>query len=187
MIDVKDLKNILKIKGEVRGVTLKTDAQYIFSKKGIEGLDLLQDEINRIGLDFSYKDINNIKWYPVGWRIASLLAIKDIFNFTDQDISDMGYSAPKNSFIVKIIMRYFISLEKTFAEASKYWQKHWTVGSLVAKKIDLKNKYLILEVRDFQANPILCTFWLGYFRAITESMLRNITVTVVEKKCMGKG
>lgn len=187
MITKKEIKETMKLKGKVRGVTLKTDAEYILNKKGKEGLEKLQKEILKTGENIKYKDIKNVKWYPMGWRIISLLAIKEIFNWGDKEIIEMGRSAPKNSFVVKIIMRYFISLEKTFKEASKYWEKHWSVGKLVSDEIDLKKKYVKIRIEDFKGHPILCTFLKGYFGAIVSSMVKTNKTEVKEDNCVYKG
>ncbi|MCD4705728.1 hypothetical protein K8R61_01465 [bacterium] len=187
MITKKEIKEIMKLKGKVRGVTLRTDAEYILNKKGEKGLERLQREILKTGEDIKYKNIKNVDWYPIGWRIVSLLVIREIFDWGDKEIKEMGHSAPKNSFIVKIIMRYFISLEKTFKEASKYWKKHYSVGRLVSDEIDLKKKYVKIKIEDFKGHPILCTFLEGYFSTIVGLMVKEKKIKAIEENCPYKG
>lgn len=182
MITKKEIKDIMKLKGSVRGVTLKTDIEYVLGKKGEEGLKKLQREILKTGQKIEYKKIKNMQWYPVGWRIISLLVIKEIFNWDDKDIIEMGHSAPKNSFIVKIILRYFVSLEKTFKEASKYWKKHYSVGEAISEEINLKKGYIKLKITNLKSPPILYTFLRGYFTAIAELMLKSENFETTEEK-----
>lgn len=179
-------KIVEEIPGENRGVTLITDMEYIKEKKGKKGLDRVQKEMDKLGLDLKYKKIKNSEWYPAGWRIISLLVIKKTFNWGDKEIFNMGYSAPKNSFVVKALLRYFVSKRKTFEETPKYWNKHWTVGELETYKLDLENKKIVMRLKKFKARPVLCQFLRGYFRAIGELTLRGNTVSVQESKCMSR-
>lgn len=187
MLEQKEIKELLSLKGRVRGATFITDMKYIELKKGKDELVAFKKEAAKVFKDFDYDKVTNTSWYPVGYRILSLLLIKDYFKFSEKDIFNMGYKAPKISFIVRTLMRYFISLKKTFKEASKYWDEHWSVGSLEPHFINIKNKRLILRIKDFKAHPIMCLYWRGYFSAVAELTLRNQKVTTVENNCMSKG
>ena len=187
MIKEKEIKELKKMEGKVRGVTLLTDMDYIKSNKGEKGLEKFKQSLNKTIPELDLENIKNTAWYPVGYRILSLLIIKDCFDFSNKDIIDIGYKAPKISFVVKTLMRYFVSLEKTFKEASKYWKEHWTVGQLESAFIDLKERYLIIKIKGFKAHPVMCAYWKGYFGAIAELSLNNKKVTVEEKKCIAGG
>ncbi|MDA3803074.1 MAG: hypothetical protein PF488_04275 [Patescibacteria group bacterium] len=139
MIEKKELKKLLKIKGVVRGSVLKTDLQYVLDKKGEEGIKKIKREIKKIVPDFDYNEVKNTDWYPIGWRALSLLIIIETFNWDEEEVFRMGQAAPKNSFIAKTILRFFVSLKKTVEEIPKYWRKHYSVGKMVNKKVDIKN------------------------------------------------
>ena len=49
MINKKELTELLKIKGGVRGNVLNTDAKYVVSKYGEEGLKKLKKEMEKTG------------------------------------------------------------------------------------------------------------------------------------------
>lgn len=188
MTTKKEIKKIEKnTPGKTRGTTFITDANYIEQKKGQEGLKKLQQQMDKWDIDIDYKKIRNNDWYPAGWRIISLLAIKKTFNWGDKEIFKMGETAPKNSFVVKTLLRYFVSTKKTFKETVKYWDKHWTVGELVAKSIDTKNKRMVLRIYDFEAHPVLCQFLRGYFKEILKLTTRGGNCSAKEKKCASKG
>lgn len=187
MINKAEAQKIIKeISGKNRGVTLRTDRQYIKSKKGDKGLKKLQKEIDALGVDFKYENIRNNNWYPASWRVISLLAIKKVFNWSDRQIFDMGYSAPKNSFVVKALLRYFVSKRKSFEETSKYWGKHWNIGELETYKLDLENRLIVLKLKKFKAHPVLCQFLRGYFKAIAELLIKDAEASVEESKCMSR-
>ena len=179
---------ILKIEGQVRGAVFQTDAKYILEKKGEEGLKTLESVIKETGQPISYgKDIKATAWYPLSWRVLSLLTIKEVFDWNDQEIVKMGLAAPKYSFIVKTLLRYFVSLEKTFSESAKYWEEHYSIGKLEAPEIDLEKKRLVLHLKDFKVHPTLCIYLTGYFKAVAQLVVRTENMSIKESKCMFKG
>jgi len=187
MIAQDEIKKNLLINGQARGVTLKTDAQYVLAKEGEAGLQKLKLAIKNTGVNLDYDKIKNIDWCPLGWRILSLLLIKDLFNWGEKELYDMGHSAPSNSFIVKILLRYFISFEKTSREACKYWGKHYTIGKLETPKFDEEKKEVIYQLKDFKINPVMCPYLMGYFMAIAELTNKSKDIAIREDKCMFKG
>jgi len=189
MLDKKELENVLKLEGDVRGAVFQTDAKYILEKKGEKGIELLEKEIfEKTGQPVRYgKEIVATNWYPLSWRVLSLLFIKDLFEWDDEEIVKMGLVAPKHSFIVKTLLRYFVSLEKTFAESSKYWREHYSVGELHSPEINTENKRLVIQLKNFKIHPILCSYFKGYFKAIASLVIRTNKMDIKEDKCAFKG
>ncbi|MBU1292354.1 hypothetical protein KKH07_02685 [Patescibacteria group bacterium] len=188
MLEDQEIQKILEIKGLVRGVVFQTDREYVLEEKGEAGLKKLEEEIKKTGQAIKYrKDFKTTDWYPLGWRILSLLVIQETFDWGEQEIFKMGEVAPKHSFIVKTILRYFISLEKTFAETAKYWEKHYSIGKLEAPEIDIKKHHLVLRLSDFKSHPILCIYYRGYFKSLTSLIIRASQINIQETKCVNKG
>lgn len=190
MLDKKTIDDLLKnIEGEVRGVVFKTDAEFVKEKMGLEGFEKLKLAMKETGIPLDYEEETSAtKWYPLSWRILSILVIKDTFDFNDEDIKEMGESAPKYSFIVRTLLRYFISLEKTFSEASKYWKEHYSVGELVVPDPSVvKDNYLIFHLKDFRVHPILCEYYKGYFLSISRVVIKAENMKMEETKCSFKG
>lgn len=179
--------SLKKVKGSVRGAVFLTDIKYIKNAKGKEGIKKLKEEIQKQEKEFEFDKIKNIKWYPLKWRILSVLAAKKVFNWTDKDIFEMGRSAPYNSFIVKMILRYFSFFEKTCAEAPTYWAKHYTRGELETHKYDGKKKYVIFRLKNFKNDPCLCKYLMGFFKGMAELTNRSEKITIEESKCMFEG
>jgi len=185
MLNKDIIKEISKIKGETRGAVFHTDVKYILVKKGENGLNQLKENLKDIiDNDFYSEEIVSTGWYPLWWRVLSLLVIKETFNWGEEEIFDMGACAPKHSFIVKTILRYFVSIEKTFEESGKYWEKHYSIGKLEAPRIDIENKQLVLHLLDFKAHPILCIYFKGYFKSIAGLVVKAEKMFIEETKCM---
>lgn len=183
----EEIQRLTNIPGKVRGQVFVTDLAYVKEKKGEEGASLLKKKIDEWGIPIDYEKVKIAEWYPVGLRVVSLLAIKEAFDWGDEEIKDLGNCAPKYSFIVKILMKYFLSIERTFRESPKYWTKHYNVGELENYEIDEKEKYIILRLKNFKIHPILCVYYLGYYLRIAQYVVENEKITIEETKCMFKG
>lgn len=186
-ITKEEIKKVMEVEGKVIGAVFKTDAEYVREKKGPEGLKTLKKATEELGYPINYDQIKNTEWYPVGLRAVSLLAAKKAFNLGDKEIYDMGKCAPNYSFIVRMLMKSFISPKKIFESSPGYWSKHLTTGSLEAVKIDEKEKYAITRVKDFKVHPILCTYFTGYWSGIVKFGVKSEKLNTVETKCMFKG
>ncbi len=184
MITKKEIKELKKIKGRARGITLKTDFKYIASQKKVKEVEKI---IKKIDPEFDYNKIEDTKWYPLWWRMLSLLVIKDVFGWEDKDIIEMGRQAPKNSFIVKIILKYFVSIEKTLKEGSKYFSKHYYPGVFEPLEYNKKDKYVRYRLKNFESDPIICVYFLGYFETVGKLGNQGKPTTVTEIKCASKG
>jgi len=182
----EELKKLKDLEGKVRGVTLETDAKYVLIKIGQDGLTKLQQKTKELGWEIDYKDIKTMGWYPLGWRAISLLAAQEAFGWGEKEITDMGNSAPKYSFIATTMLRYFLSLKKVFNEASKYWEKHYSVGKLNTVEIDEEKKYAVLQLKEFKIHPVFCLYLSGYFLRISQFVIKSEKITVEETDCVFK-
>lgn len=182
-----ELDDLFKKSGQVRGVVFNTDAEYILNKEGEEGLKKVEEKTKEWGRPIEYKKISNMEWYPVGLRVVSLLAARETFGWQDKEIEDMGYSAPAHSFIVKLLMKYLLTLKQTYEKSPSYWTKHYDVGELKVPEYSDEKKHLVLQLSDFEIHPILCPYYLGYFHKIAELGAQQKIVGIEETKCSFKG
>lgn len=186
MIKKEEIENLLKLKGEVKGVFLQTDARYILEREGEKGLKNLKKKAKEIGVNLDYKRAGAMQWYPVGLRPISLLLIKDFFGYNDKDIREMGRMAAKFSFIVKLFVKFFSSIKKLFENAPRYYKMQYRIGELEAVYIDEKEKKAIIRIKDFKIHPLVCLYLEGYFQGIAEFALKE-KVRTKERKCVFRG
>jgi len=183
----KELDKLMEIEGETKGVVFQTDAKYVLKKEGEEGLKKLEKKIKELGYPIDYRKGEALDLHPFGLRVISLLLIKDTFSWSDEEIRRMGYAAPANSFIVQLLMRFFVSLKKFTDEVPRYWKMHYTIGNLEVINLDEKSKELILHLNDIKIHPILCLYLEGYFERIYEFVVGKRNGKCTETKCMFKG
>jgi len=173
-------------KGYVRAATIQTHYNYIREKEGEEGVKKVQEKLKELGGYIDPQKLDPLAWIPLAPVDLVIVVAKDVFNWTDQDIFNMGNSAPKYSFIVKILMKTFLSIEKTFRVCPEYWRKHFTSGELISYKLNKKEKYLVLRLKH-PCHPLLCVFYKGYFLRIGQYVIKSKKITIKETKCMSKG
>ncbi len=180
------INEMMNAPGEVCGATLKTDKDFILKKGGEEKLKEVEKELEEMGYPFSYKKIENMKFYPWGRRVLSLIAISRVFKMDREKIKEMGMNAPKKSFLVKLFMRYFLTPESTFKKVSSLWRQHHTIGRLEVIRINKEERNTSLRLYNLNFHPIFCDYLCGYFIGIAK-MVEGSQVTCEEKKCFFKG
>ena len=186
-ITEQEIKELIKIPGKVRGQVFSTDFEYVKESMGKNGLNLLKKRMEALGKPIDYENMKTTEWYPLGLRVISLLIIKEVFNWEDKDIEEMGKTAPKLSLIMKMLMKTFLSIERSFREIANYWKKHYSVGRLVPVDIDMKRKHTFFHLKNFKIHPILCPYLIGYFYTVADFILKSKKVTIEETKCAFKG
>ncbi len=187
-INKETVNDLMKIKGEVRGVVLKTDEEYILKEKGKEGLEKVEQKLKELGHPIKYEEIRTMDFYPVGLRVLSLLAVREVFNFSDEEIRKIGTFATKMSLIIRLFTKYFLSVRRVvMKESPRIWSKHWTVGKLVPVELNEKQKYAVIRVEGFDLHPIYCIYLEGYFAGILQMLVKSPKVDTKETKCAFKG
>jgi len=187
-ITKEELDNLIKLKGEARGAVFQTDAEYVRLTKGEVGLSKVQEELKRMGHPIDYKNIRATEWYPVGLRAVSLLVIQKVFNWDDKEIEKMGNTAPKYSFIVRLLMKYFLTFPMSYKQSPTYWKKHYTIGKFETPGYDLEKKYYVARLKDFKTHPVVCVYLGGYFMRIGQFVLKGAkNFKVKETKCVFSG
>ncbi len=177
--------DLMKIEGEMRGVVLKTDEQFILNRGGGEKLKEVEKEIKDLGYSLKYDEIDNLSFYPIGLRALSLLAITKVFDMNEGQIKEMGSLAPKTSLVVKFFIQYFLSVKSVFAKVSDIWERHYMIGKLVPVEINEKKKFVVVRLEEFNIHPILCVYLSGYFLKISEMAIKS-KVTIEEDECFFK-
>ena len=185
MPNIEEAK-IAGIDGTCRGVVLKTDEDFVVREKGLEGIKQVEIALHRIGYPLTYNKIKTMDFYPLKWRIASLVAIRNQFDFSDEKIKEMGMAAPKFSLITKIFIKYFSSISLMAKQAPSIWKRHYGSGELIIKTVDEKSRLIILELIGLNIDPLFCIYLSGYFSTMIQ-MVTGSSVICRETKCFYSG
>ena len=163
IVSKEEIQKIMNIDGKVRGVALYTDAEYVRRHEGEEALQRVEEETREMGCPIDYSGVKAMGWYPLGIRAVSLLAIKTTMNWSDEQIKEMGRSAPKYSIITKLMLRYFVSLETLVGKLETYWRKNYSQGSLTGV---IGNNSLSIYLRNFEIPALVYPYIEGYFSSV---------------------
>ncbi len=180
--------NLEKIKGEVIGLALENHFNFILKKYDQEQVKKLEDGLAKLGYPLKHHQIENFKWYPRKIDEAIYFVLKRILSWEDETFRESGKWGAKISYITRIMMRYFVSIERVSREISNYWRKYYTIGHLKPKELNIKERYFILELEDFPiVCPEHCRYWEGYFWQVGSYVLPKENLKLWEIDCTFKG
>lgn len=184
IITKQEFDELMKIEGEARGLGFQTEAKFVLKEEGGEGLKKLEAQMAKLG--YPYSKIKTMDFYPIGLLAVNMLVIKRLFNYDDKKFQEMGKFEAKSSLIIRLFMKYFVSLERVAKESPKMWRKYYTVGDLKVPEINQEKRYIIIRIENFRLHPILCQILIGYFQSIVKMVLKDET-TCEETKCVFRG
>jgi len=179
-------KVVKKINGEIRGIAFNANCDFIFQAKGLRGIKKLETKMAELGFPFECKDIRPMDFYPMKTAVIFMLAVKEVFNFSDKKFEEIGASSVKFNLFLKIFMKYFSSLDLIASQVPNLWRKHYTIGDLEMTEYSKEKRYIILRLKDFFIHPIYCSNFKGYFTKIAEMTLKY-KVKCEETKCVFRG
>lgn len=183
----KEAENLMKIRGNVRGEGILTDIEYVREKRGEQGVKKIEEKLAELGYLINFKEIESLGWYPQKLDVLKILVIKEIFNWSDKDIFEMASFGPQISFLVRMLIKYFLSAKKSFKRSPNYWRQHYDTGELEAYEFNEKEKYIIFRLKDYKTHPIMCVIFAGYFLQMSRYVLKSRNIKIKETKCMFKG
>ena len=179
-------EKLIETKGEVRGLALKSHAEFILREKGEEGLNKLENTMVELGCPIKYRNLKLMKFYPIGLEVIILLAIQKLFDFGKENFKEMGVFHSKTSLIMKFFMKYFVSIKLMAKEASNIWERYYTVGKLKIAELNEEEKYTVVRIRDFNTHSLICQVLEGYLSNVVR-MVTKSPVTCEETKCPFRG
>ncbi len=190
MLNKEDLKKIKNIKGQIRGTTFKNDFDYVAKKEGKIRIMQIKDRLKELNCEngeICRGEIKTFSWYPLWCHVLFLVVLNKEFNWSEKDIFNIGYNGPRVSVIFKAFPKSFVNLKKIFNQSNKFWKKHYTVGEVEMKECNLEKKYVIFDIKKFNAHPLECVSNKGYLTALTEIFTGSKKVETRETKCLYKG
>ena len=186
IISKKELDEFSKIEGEIRGGAIKTYGEFILQKKGKEGLKRLEDVLAGLGFSIKYKEVRVMDFLPISFLGVTLLSIKRLFGYNNQKFQEIGRFNVKTSALLKLLVKYLISLKRATKELPTMWRKQLKVGNLRATELNEKERYLILRIEDFRLHPLHCQVLTGYLLGSLQIIIGK-GGTCEETKCVFEG
>lgn len=181
------VKQLLSIPGNVRGTIILTDIEYIKRKWGEEAILKLKERLKELEIPLDFEKIKHTEMYPEAISVLVILLIKEILNLKEQDIFEMGQAAMKLSPIVKILTKFFLSIDVVLERAPEYWRQYFDFGELEVVEYDKEKKYAIIRKKGYKFHPISCVYHMGYFYQVAKIASGAKKITIKETKCVFRG
>ncbi|MEK7173447.1 MAG: hypothetical protein AAB723_03085 [Patescibacteria group bacterium] len=187
VVSREEINKILERKGEVRGAAFQSIGDFILKKKSQAGLAKVEAQMKEWGADFYFSKISPMVWYPIGWGALFVLAAQEVFDWTEQDIREMGANAPKSSVVVKLLFKLFSNMKQLAKQIPGFWHKNYTVGEVEVMSLDEDKKEMILHFKDSSFHTSLCKYVEGFAETTIQfSRPKNSVTRVKETKCSFK-
>ncbi len=186
IVSKKELEELMKIKGEVRGFSLWEDGEFILRKEGENGVKKLENALAETGHPLRFNEIKKMDFYPLWYQALILLLIHRIFNYGDKEFQEMGAKEGKVSPLIRLFISYIFSPERSLKMAAKMWRNAFSVGDLKVAEFNKKDRYIVLRLENWKLSPFNCQVLKGYFSSLLKLMVKK-DVTAEETKCVFKG
>lgn len=186
LISKEELNELLKTEGETRGHSIKNTGDFILKEEGKEGLKKLENAIAELGYPIKYNKIKETKYYSARILAITFVLIERIFNYNAEKFQEMGKFRAKFSIIMRMLMRYLISLDRAIKEMPRMWRKFLTTGDAKVVSFDKKEKWAIIRIENYRFHQIQCRVIEGIFSTILQAIVKS-NVTCQETKCVHRG
>jgi hypothetical protein len=183
----KTIEKLKKIEGKVRGSCSESIVKYLKRINKESYLPEIEEKLKKYGFEEKLAKIDPLKWYPIALEVALIFSAKEVLNWGEKEIRELGKNIPKMSMMIRLLMKFLISLKVLFKKAPFYWEKHFNFGKLTVPEINEKEKYLLVKIENFDLHPLYCKFLEGYFETMLLFVSKTKNIEVKEIKCPFKG
>ncbi|MBD3208433.1 MAG: hypothetical protein GF370_03190 [Candidatus Nealsonbacteria bacterium] len=185
-ISKEELDEIKAVKGKVRGLSMLGHAKFLLKEEGETSLEMVEGEMQKLGYDFHYDRIKKLKFYPLSLYCTELLVIQRIFDYDNEKFKTIGEFNSKNSIIVRLFMKYFVSLGSMAKQMPRFWQKYFTVGQMTVPDYNEKERFVVARLDSLKATPLFCEVARGFSSGMCQ-MITGTKGSCEEMRCVHRG
>ncbi len=182
------INNLEKTSQRVRGEVIIDHINYIKKKEGSGGLERLKEKLNELNIALDLEKITPEKWISNDLSSQIIIVAHHIFNWSNEDVFEMGYSAPRFPLGIKLLVQTVISPKKMFKDLPIYWKNIFSFGSLEPVEFNEELQHARMQIKNLKTtHPILCFHMQGYIKGLAEFIFSSKKITVKQSKCAFKG
>ena len=182
-----EIRQLMATEGNVKGEIIRVSLEYIKSKKGPEGLKQVEDRLAELGYPLYLKEIKTFHSYKEANAVLVYVVCRDVFGWNEKEIQLMGEATAKTSFIVRTLLKYFVSIDRILKETPNFWAKHHDFGEMEPVEANEEKKYMVIRVKGYQFHPLACAYHRGYFLTVAKLSIKGKNITIEETKCGHRG
>jgi len=188
IISKEELEEFKKIKGEIRGMALKSALDFVLKREGRDGLRKVENVMIDLGYPVEHNKINIMNFYSLIVETILFAVIKELFNYNEKDFYEMGEFQFRMPITIRLYMKYLSSVNSVVKAASKMYRIYFTIGNLGISEYNEKEKYMIVKLEDFyfHAAYLYCQIFRGFFPSVIQMVVKT-PVSCKETKCVDRG
>ncbi len=186
IISKEEIDKFKNIKGEIRGMGMRTYVDFVLKREGKSGVEKLEEVVKEFDYPVKLQKIKILGFYPLGLLGVLLVSIKRLFKYSDKEFQEMGEFHVKSSLLIRVFAKYFFSLEKVLSEIPRMWKEHLTVGRMKVVKYDKEKKEIVIRLEEYYFHPLHCEILKGFFLGAFQMALKTRGICE-ETKCIYKG
>ncbi len=185
IISKEELDKASVVKGELRGLGMKNEMEFVLKEEGQEGLEKFEETMNQLGFPMRYKETKAMNFYPLSTYVVALLVMNKLFSYDNEKLQEKGEFLTKVSLVVRLFLKNFVSLEKVAKDVSKMWRKYYTTGDFKIIEIDEEKRCGVIRLENFYLHPFHAETLKGYFRAIVKMVVKSEVICEERKEFDG--
>ncbi|OGB76029.1 hypothetical protein A2476_05790 [candidate division CPR3 bacterium RIFOXYC2_FULL_35_7] len=180
-ITKKVFDEIMSIDDMVSGVVFQTDREFILNNFKEAGVSLVKKRLKEF-VDVNYNSFNIAYTYPGKYRVLIMSIVKELFNLSAKDMADWGTRAVHYSLFIKVVARYFISLDTLIKTASSHYSRQHSAGKFVVKSINKSKGVMEAVLKDCITTDVYCEYLSGYIAGLVSLVTPNKKVKCSYKR-----
>ncbi len=184
---MEDIRQLMAKEGNVKGEVLRGDLEYVKNKMGEEGLRKVENRMAEMGYPLRLEEIKSFEDRKEAQAVLIYIICREIFGWGEEEIAKMGEDAAKTSFIVKALLKYFVSIQRVLSETPNFWARHHDFGELEPIEADEEKKHLIIRVKGYDFHPLACAYHRGYFLSVARLSIKGKNIAIEETECVHRG
>lgn len=182
----EEIKKIKKLKGKTRGQEIKNNFKCIENLEGEEARKKVEERLDDFNMLPEYENYEDFEWYPIKFDVATIIVAKEVLGWGTEELKRHGRNLVKLSFIQKMFVKYFISVDKMLENANRAWERFFNIGKLEIKK-GKEGKMFRAQLKGFDIHPYYCKIVLGYFEKTLSLIISSNKIEGMETKCTFRG
>jgi len=186
-VDQKLVDELERIPGNVRGAVIIENLNFLERKAGQERVNKVKQRFREFSCDIDLDNLKPLEFYPEHYSVLLILMVAEILDFKEEDVFKMGEESFKYASFIKFFVTYFVSIERCFKEAPKYWQRHFDFGKIEKVEFNGEERYAVFRVIGYKFHPIMCIYHKGCFYQIAQLAIGTKKVSLEETKCVFRG
>ncbi len=182
------INNLESTSQKVRGEMIIDHINYIKKKEGSGGLEKLKQKLGDLNIQLNLENISAEEWISNDVSSKIIIVAHHMFYWSEEDVFEMGYSAPRFPIGIRVLVQTVMSSQKMFKEFPIYWKSIFNFGKLEPVEFNEELQQARLQIKEIKTiHPLLYQYMQGYLKGLGEFIFPGKIITLKQSKCVFNG